>query len=217
MWATPPVRLGLSGRNPGKIPERPRKRSQSVSWNSPREYGWDAPNPIIQGIWGFQRISRILSPPVRLGTPLFSEVVPERASQSRSWNSQQYWGYLWLWLGKHNSGGHLLLDFGRCWSRQPLLETSDLGAENCTQTYFSQTFRVLPGYIPAKSQNIPPKKFDSLGFEGHTELFGPHPFTWKTPTPPENIRTQKFRFGFFFSMERKKGSLRKGSFHSSNL
>ena len=52
--------------------------------------------------------------------------------------------------------------------------------------------------IPAKSRDIPPKKFDSLGFEGHTELFGPHPFTWKTPTPPENIRTQKFRFGFFF-------------------
>ena len=34
-------------------------------------------------------------PPVRLGTPLFSEVVPERASQSWSWNSQQYWGYSW--------------------------------------------------------------------------------------------------------------------------
>ena len=50
LWATPPVRLGLSGRNSGKIPERPRKRSQSVSWNSPREYGWDAPSPIIQGI-----------------------------------------------------------------------------------------------------------------------------------------------------------------------
>ena len=32
-------------------------------------------------------------PPVRLGAPLFSEVVPERASQSRSWNFQQYWGY----------------------------------------------------------------------------------------------------------------------------
>ena len=31
-------------------------------------------------------------PPVRLGTLLFSEVVPERASQSRSWNSQQHWG-----------------------------------------------------------------------------------------------------------------------------
>ena len=95
-WATPPVRLGLSGRNSGKIPERPRKRSQSVSWNSPEEYGWDAPNPIIQGIWGFQSVSRILSPPVRLGTPLSSELVPERASQSRSWNSQQYWGHFWF-------------------------------------------------------------------------------------------------------------------------
>ena len=52
--------------------------------------------------------------------------------------------------------------------------------------------------IPAKSRDIPPKKFDSLGFGGHKELFGPHPFTWKTPTPPENIRAQKFRFGFLF-------------------
>ena len=32
-------------------------------------------------------------PPVWLGRLLFSEVLPERASQSRSWNSQQYWGY----------------------------------------------------------------------------------------------------------------------------
>ena len=62
LWAIPPVRLGLSGRNSGRIPERPRKRSQSVSWNFPREYGWDAPNPLIQGIWGFQSVSRILSP-----------------------------------------------------------------------------------------------------------------------------------------------------------
>ena len=50
-------------------------------------------NPIIQGISGFQSISRILSPPVQLGAPLFSEVVPERACQSWSWNSKQYWGY----------------------------------------------------------------------------------------------------------------------------
>ena len=66
-------------KNSGKTP----KCSQSVSWNSPREYGWDAPNPIIKGIWRLpEHESRILSPPVRLGTPLFSEVVPERASQS---------------------------------------------------------------------------------------------------------------------------------------
>ena len=71
-WAIPPVRLGLSGRNSGKIPERPRKRSQSISWwNFPREYGWDAPNPIIPGIWAFQSISRILSPPSTAGDAFF--------------------------------------------------------------------------------------------------------------------------------------------------
>ena len=45
MWAIPPVRLGLSGRNSGNFPERPRKRSQSVSCKSSREYGWDPPKP----------------------------------------------------------------------------------------------------------------------------------------------------------------------------
>ena len=43
-----------------------------------------------------------------------------------------------------------------------------------------------------------PKSLISLGFEGRIELFGPHPFTWKTPTPPENIWTQKFGLGFLF-------------------
>ena len=52
--------------------------------------------------------------------------------------------------------------------------------------------------IPAKSWDILPKKFDFPGFEGQTEPFGPHPFTWKTPTPPEYLRTQKFGFGFLF-------------------
>ena len=78
-------------KNSGKTPETLSERFLEF----PREYGWDAPNPIIQGIWGFQSVSRILSPPVRLGTPLFSELVPERASQSRSWNSRQYWGSFW--------------------------------------------------------------------------------------------------------------------------
>ena len=62
-WATPLVRLGLSRGNSGKIPERPRKRSESFSWNFPQEYGWDPPSPIIQGIWRLQSISRILPPP----------------------------------------------------------------------------------------------------------------------------------------------------------
>ena len=36
----------------------------------------------------------------------------------------------------------------------------------------------------------------SLGFDRHIELFAPPLFTWKTPTPPEDIRTKKFGFGF---------------------
>ena len=45
--------------------------------------------------FGASNISRTFSPSVRLGTPLFSEVCPERATQSWSWNSQQYCGYFW--------------------------------------------------------------------------------------------------------------------------
>ena len=52
--------------------------------------------------------------------------------------------------------------------------------------------------IPAKSRDIPPKSLVFLGFKGHTKLSGPHPFTWKTPTPLEDYRTKKFRFGFLF-------------------
>ena len=45
-----------------------------------------------------------------------------------------------------------------------------------------------------------PLKYGFPGFEGHAELFGPHPFTWKTPTPPEHIWTQKSGLGYFSSM-----------------
>ena len=37
-------------------------------------------------------------------------------------------------------------------------------------------------HILAKIPGYPAKKFVFPGFEGHTELFGPHPFMWKTPT-----------------------------------
>ena len=40
-----PVRLGLSGGNSGKIPERPRKRSQSFSWNFPSRVQFGPPKP----------------------------------------------------------------------------------------------------------------------------------------------------------------------------
>ena len=72
-----------------------------------------------------------------------------------------------------------------------------IGNENWTQTIFSQTFRAPPGY-PSKIPGYPTKKawFPWVS-KDIPNLFGPHPFTWKTPTPPENIRTQKFGFVHF--------------------
>ena len=72
-WAIPPIWLALSGRNSRKIPERPWKRSQSVSWNSHREYGWDPPNPIIQGISGFQHFQTSLLPQYGWGRLFFQK------------------------------------------------------------------------------------------------------------------------------------------------
>ena len=45
---------------------------------------------------------------------------------------------------------------------------------------------------PGVSQS--PTLFETQGrhtFEGGHELFGHHPFAWKTPTPPDGLRTQK--------------------------
>ena len=77
-------------------------------------------------------------------------------------------------------------------------------SEKLNTNFFFSNFSGAAGISWQKSRDIPPKMFDFPGFEGHTELFGPHPFTWKTPTPPENIRTNKFGFGFFFFPESSK-------------
>ena len=66
------------------------------------------------------------------------------------------------------------------------LWSSDVGGENWTQTLFLKLFG-------PKSRDITPI---SLGFEWRTQLFGPHPFTWKTPTPPEDIQTKELGFLF---------------------
>ena len=87
-----------------KFSERPRKCSRSFSglplvestFGNPK-YVWEPQIIINKGAWSLQSISRTLSASVRRGTPLFfSEVVPERASQSWSWDSQQYWGHFWI-------------------------------------------------------------------------------------------------------------------------
>ena len=52
--------------------------------------------------------------------------------------------------------------------------------------------------IPAKSRDIPPKMFDFPGFEGHIELFGPHPFTWEDPIPHRKYPDSKVWFFLLF-------------------
>ena len=56
-----------------------------------------------------------------------------------------------------------------------------------------------PGKIPGTSR-IP--LFETQGrqsFEGGHEVFGHHPFTWKTPTRPGGLRTQKLNLCALFS------------------
>ena len=90
-------------------------------------------------------------------------------------------------------------------SRHGLLDTVKkhmaIGAQKLNTNFF---FLKLFGHrrdIPAKSRDIPPKKFDFPGFEGHTELFGPHPFTWKTPSRPKISGPKSLGLGSFFVPE----------------
>ena len=94
---------------------------------------------------------------------------------------------------------------GRCGGWAPTLYRQAVVAHNHRERKLNPNFffpKKLFGQfrdIPVKSRDIPPKQnWFSPGFRGHTELFGPHPFVWRNPTPPENIRAQKFRFGFVF-------------------
>ena len=60
-----------------------------------------------------------------------------------------------------------------------------------TNFFFLKLFG-RPWDTPPKIPVVPPKSL------GHAELFAPPPlaFTWKTPTPPEDIGTKTFGFGF---------------------
>ena len=84
------------------------------------------------------------------------------------------------------TNSHDLLNKFSSWG--PIAKSTSRGRELNTNSFFSSF----------SGANIPPKNLVFLGFGGHTELFGPHPFTWKTPTLPEDIRTKKFGFGFLF-------------------
>ena len=80
------------------------------------------------------------------------------------------------------------LDSRQCLRFKMLLKYR--GQELNTNISFSN-FLSVPGTSRQKIPGYPATKLVFLVFEGHTELFGPHPFMWKTPTPLEDIQTQK--------------------------
>ena len=54
-----------------------------------------------------------------------------------------------------------------------------------------------PGKFPGTSQ-IPLRTQERQAFEGGHELFGHHPFAWKTRTPPGGLQTKNLIFVLFF-------------------
>ena len=100
--------------------------------------------------------------------------------------------------------------------RWPLLQSADLtfaaepprhdsGRERKMRTNFLSTNCLNtpkgpghPGEIPGTSQVPPYESQRRQTFEGEHEVFDPHPFAWKTPTPPGGLRTQKVIISVLF-------------------
>ena len=61
-------------------------------------------------------------------------------------------------------------------------------------------FSGTPGISQAKVPGYPAKKFGLTGFRGTSRIFGPHPFTWKTPHPTGRYPDPKM-FGFAFPFQ----------------
>ena len=66
--------------------------------------------------------------------------------------------------------------------------------------YFSN-FSGTPGISQQNPGISCQKKFGFPGFEGHTELFGPHPFMWKTPTSQKIPGPKSLSLCSFFLLE----------------
>ena len=72
-----------------------------------------------------------------------------------------------------------------------------IGNEKCARIFFGTNFLNTAGVPGHPDQNPGTSQiplFETQGrqtFEGGHEVFGHHPFPWKTPTPPGSLRTQK--------------------------
>ena len=83
-----------SGRNSGKKSEKTPETLSELFLEFASRVRLGSPKPYnSRHLKAPEHFQNSLPPPVRLGKLPFSEVVSDRASRSRSWNSQEYWGY----------------------------------------------------------------------------------------------------------------------------
>ena len=66
--------------------------------------------------------------------------------------------------------------------------------------FIVSNFSDTSGISRQKSWDIPPNNLVSLGFEGHAELFGPHPSRGRPPTHPKNSGPKSLGMGSFSLM-----------------
>ena len=89
-WATPPVRLGISGRNSGKTPET---LSESFL-EFPSRVRLGCPKPYNSRHLRLpERFQNSLPPSTAGDASFFGIGSGEGLSELLSWNFQQYWGY----------------------------------------------------------------------------------------------------------------------------
>ena len=99
------------------------------------------------------------------------------------------------WLPDHHFLRHFQMKFLLSSVRERKMRTKFF----CTNFLNTANVPGHPGKIPGTSR-IP--LFETQGrqsFEGGHEVFGHHPFAWKTPTPPGGLRTQKLNLCALFS------------------
>ena len=73
-----------------------------------------------------------------------------------------------------------------------LISGDFVGGQNLnTNFFFSQTFPAPPGISRPNPVTSRQTIWFLLGFEGHTELFGPHPFNVEDPHPTSKISGPK--------------------------
>ena len=95
----------------------------------------------------------------------------------------------------------MLVTLGNCWR----IFFYRKGTKNAHEVFFGTNFLNTPrgpghpGKSPGTSQIPLLETQGRQTFEGGHEVFGHHPFEWKTPTPPGGLRTQKVYLCALFS------------------